>query len=175
MCLTRSVTRSNGDFVDFHHLLTKDEAAYTLQFKDLDGTPQHVLGPAGQRKPLSWEQWASAWNIFQMIFLQAHPKAIPHLAKHYENVQGLYSTGRCWRFYDTTFRRLIEKGLASWGQNHSEIKDEVRGRQELGAVGNASHSSRQGVEHNFPMGVCKKYQSSGVCRFKNECKFQHNC
>ncbi|KAK7485419.1 hypothetical protein BaRGS_00023367 [Batillaria attramentaria] len=141
---------TQGEFVNFSLLIDKEvQAAYTLRIED-NGTPRLVVGSQHRKKLLTWDSWASAWNIFQAFFFKAHPEAALHLAKHFAIVCQLQSKGQGWRFYDSNFCMLVAKGLVKWGENQAVLHDEARhmtnkNSDDTGCQASCNANSRHGV------------------------------
>ena len=165
-----------GKYIDFYLLLDKEEPQLSLGFKVVDGVQHLVAGPPSMaKKPLSWDQWTTTWNIFQAIYVSAHPSTSSLLAEHLEVVKELYKDGKGWRYYDANFRRLIEKGMAQWGFMHGPLHDKARTRSEAGPSGGSTAQQAGRSDTTFPAGACKNYQASGFCKFGKNCKYQHSC
>ena len=167
-----------GKFVEFSTLLTQREDPQEAIITIDAGGEQKILiagGGSNQKtKPLSWNDWCAAWNVYQAVFaeMRGDPTLPARLAKHFQTVQMLERKGLDWRHYDRSFRQLVSGGHAHWGHVHQELFGEVHMRAAAGP-------SRQGLAQSipvssYPMGYCRNYHRNTYCS-RQSCQYLHKC
>ena len=106
-----------SEYIDMS-LLFVDSAASVLATAHKDSEVALVLegnkmflrpssSPSGrQRKPDSWDKWASAFHTFMAIYLVRFPSRAIELLKYMEIVRtaAIQFSGYGWRVYDEQFR-----------------------------------------------------------------------
>lgn len=164
-----------GQFVEFADLLQQDaDPEYTLSV-DTSGQPSLTLAQKSRQKKLSFTKWGEAWNLFQFVLARnpTHTCTQAGFAKHYEVVSGLFHKGQDWDFYDRSFRVMIEKGLAKWGEKNFDLAFEAKQRfgQQVPKQSKGGPARHAGV----PRGFCNYFHKMGTCTFGDKCNFSHSC
>jgi hypothetical protein len=158
-----------GKYIEFQLLLDIDDVKFKLHFEKNSDNPELSLIEEKNRKPLSLNQWLSAWNqLSSIIFIKGVELAamLPH---HMENILEMHREGGDWTYYHRQFRKLIEKGEAQWGSTHLELYLRAKLKVNQGQTANRSSNPK------WPLGVCFSYHKGLGCRFNDQCKFQHRC
>ena len=133
--------------------------------------------------PLSFPDWCGAWNTFTAIYLEEHADTAAtltgRLATHFETVHELYKEGDRWQYYDDTFRQLLEKKQATWGNIKTVIKTAASRRDHSQSTSTQSAVHYNSGAHATEMpflgtGTCHKWHRGNRCKM-SECRFTHVC
>ena len=188
-------------YVDFKTMLDDElppAASWELLSKQGDTVVLADKSSSAQAKKLvSFTTWCKAWNTYVAVATDLHPMQglAAKMLKHFEVVQELKLSGKRWRYYDERFRKLLEKGWASWGAAHQATWAEASSQQDEDVAANAraifaagsSTSSERSAQREkipvsalphskFPKGVCWEHHESSNCRKSaSNCQFSHIC
>ena len=165
-------------FIDFRSLLpaldqnTNDPISIT--FSKETGNPLSISNnPPQKNKNLSMPDWLAAWNIFIAVMGDVRPDIRPvKLCKHFQQIQRLHQARHNWSLYDSEFRRLIEFGLAQWGEINFGLLQLCQIAQPP-SVGKFQSQNNKLYIKNYPKGFCFKYHAQNDCR--GGCDFDHTC
>ena len=185
-CLRPAVIAAikSGTFIDFNSFLDKEEPTPTLFTVDISGNA--IFKPvesSSKSSLLPWNKWVRVWSIFQAMTCDLHPSqpSLPRaMAKHFDMVAQLMEEGKDWRAYDISFRRLISKGEAAWGDVHQESLQDAR--YHLTAQPHVMPQRFSNVlptgaqRSNVPSPHCVKHHKYKSCAFTaNTCRYNHRC
>lgn len=178
----------NNQFVDFKYLLpTNRDSSLTLKVGGSAGEPTVRLASTTQARPItSIDDWQTAFNIYNYIYIQAHPQQAADLLKYSDIIRDLAKRfgPSAFMYYDENFRALREQNpLMSFSQVHSELwikaatappragEHTFRGRpQSFRAPHTANYPTQ-----NTAKGFCFKYNKQGVFCQANPCLYRHAC
>lgn len=158
-----------GKFVDFRSLIDEDEVKFKFQFGKVGENNELSLVEERNKKSLSLNQWLTAWNKFTAIICTKTPDLGSQLPHHLDIILEMSRDGGNWQYYDTEFRKLIEKGEAQWGNTHLELfmRAKLQGR--------SNHTSTKNNNTRWPIGVCFTFHRGMSCKYGNSCRYQHKC
>ena len=154
-----------GKYIEFQLLFDIDDVKFKVHFEKNSDNPELSLIEEKNRKPLSLNQWLSAWSKFSSIICIKGAELAAILPHHMENILEMHREGGDWAFYHRQFRKLIEKGEAQWGSTHLERYLRAKLKVNQGQTANRSSNPK------WPLGVCFSYHKGLGCRFNDQCKF----
>ena len=160
-----------GKYIDFHLLLENDGNKFKFQFEMEGNNPEFSLVEEKQRKPLTLSRWLMALNKFTASICINKPELGPLPPHHIKLTLEMSREKGNWQYYDSEFRKLVEKGEAQWGSTHLELYLRAR-------LKNLSSESQRNSFSNNPrwlQGVCFSFHRGTGCKFGNNCKYQHKC
>ncbi|CAC5399851.1 unnamed protein product [Mytilus coruscus] len=75
------------------------------------------------KRPMSIEQWTSAFFVFSDIYIEKCPEEARHLLQYGHNIREMYDLygNETWRICDEKFRRLRETIKLPWGKLIDEL------------------------------------------------------
>lgn len=160
-----------GKYVDFRQLVNDDDQKFKLKFNRNGEDNELSLIEEKNKKSLSLQQWLMAWNKFTAIFCTKNPELGSDFPHHLDIVLEMSREGGNWQFYDSEFRKLVEKGEAQWGNTHLELflKAKLQGKQTQYNFSSKTNNAR------WPWGVCFPFHRGLGCKFGDNCRFQHRC
>ena len=131
------------------------------------------------RSAIQIGEWYQAWNILQAIYCSAWSSTIPditsRLAKHCEVVLALHDKNQDWRYYDASFRKLLEAGKIQWGQLHLELQMEAKFRGMGSPAPQVPIKLNMPSPSSVPQGFCFAFHKQGRCPNRAVCQFNHSC
>ena len=170
-----------GKFVCFSSILKNESRSHTLlSIDNQSGNINKLKSASAQsKKPLSFIEWVTAWNIFAKVLIEHHREdrnLHAKLAVHFDQVLELYKEQGKWGFYDITFRQQIENGSVKWGMIHfqTQIKSFARaGSSSAVDISKNIHEANVVCYEDIPVGYCKNFNLDGC--FRSVCKYSHVC
>ena len=125
--------------------------------------------------PISTNQWKDAWNIYQVVYLAAHPQKWQGLGVHFANVSRLMADKGDWVSYDIGFRRMVENGFCVWGDTHSSMYQKAMPKVNAPYKKHESQNTYQKQpSQSVPKGWCIDFHSKSECS-RPQCRFNHKC
>jgi len=165
-------------YVDLKLLLPGNaEAPYTLRVDRGQGEPALHLASTNSKPLQSIEQWLTAFNAFQFIYIQAHPDRAQDLLKYCETVRTInHRFGfPAARFYDENFRLLKQQDpQLSYAVTHPELwmnAATIQPPQPFRTRPSSTHQTPRPMQRGF----CFAYNSPSTFCNQRPCKFRHAC
>ena len=176
-------------YVDFKTMLDDEQPAASLELVTRKGETVVVdrLASPQSKKLIGYNTWTRAWNTYVAVATELHEERglAAKMLKHFEVVQNLRMAGKSWRFYDERFRKLLERGWASWGSTHEGTLSEARAAQDEDLPASPVASGSKMVQSQkvaevpraeYPNGVCYEHHESSSCKWNwKQCRYSHIC
>jgi hypothetical protein len=149
-----------------------------LPTSDSDDESLNILSSKG--KPLSLLQWQSAFDVFTAVYALKYPDQVLSLVRYSAIIKEINDEGGDWRFYDEKFRAWREEEPIDWQDilHTAYLKALARGKTSATVDKKQKKPFRGGKTgrgSSLPKGSCWKFQRTGKCDNRADCKFTHTC
>ena len=166
-------------YVDFQSIAyPNQEQAYTMSLDGPNEGPVINFAPK-KRRPLSENEWSSAWDDFVAVYADAYPHKLSDLITYGKSIKAMMAKNQNWRTYDEQFRKDRELTLCSWASVRVDLQlSTAQPLPQTSIVQNHNAQLFRGYSTSktpAPNGFCFRFHTQGTRCNQNQCPYKHRC